>query len=111
MQSCAYIQPIASKPVGCFIIQQDNNPLRKTKKLTRVKRRKILDWPSQLSDWAPFQKVAVAATSSKELKTWAVEDWEIISREVTKHLQLSLSQKLKAVAYKTANMMILCVPE
>lgn len=39
MQSCAYIQPIASEPVGCFIIQQDNNPLHKTKRLTRVKKK------------------------------------------------------------------------
>lgn len=76
MQSCAYIQPIASEPVGCFIIQQDYNPLHKTKRLTRVKRRKILDWPSQPSDWAPFQKVAVADTSSKELyvSSWGLGD-------------------------------------
>lgn len=106
----AHIQSNASELIGRrFTVQMDNDPkhtAKATKEFFKAKKWNVMQWPSQSPDLNPIEHAfhlmktklkGKCPKNKQELKTFAVEAWQSITRDETQRLVMSMRSRLQAV--------------
>ena len=92
-----------------LIMQEDNDPkhtAKTTKVFIRVRKRKVLEWPSQSADLNPIEHAfyllkrklkGETPQNKQQLKEAAAKAWKSITKEESKGLVMSLGRRVVAV--------------
>ncbi|TKS81341.1 Transposable element [Collichthys lucidus] len=107
-----HIQPNASELIGRhFTVQMDNDPkhtAKAPKKFFKAKKWNILQWPSQSPDLNPIEHAfyllktklkGKCPKNKQELKSYAVEAWQSITRDESQRLVMPMQSRLQAVIH------------